>query len=100
MKSATSTEIAKERKQIVVFPRGQLSKNDKERMSRHGVLAIEADDPSKVVTVIPGVMLADSNDMLSAAVQTLANWAKADTYKRTPASDFVIALSNILAVKK
>lgn len=50
-------------KQLVIFPRGQLSPKDKERVSKLGICAIEADDPSKVVTLIPG--MAVSGDMLA-----------------------------------
>lgn len=34
---------------IVVFPRGQLSAKDKERLTKAGVLAVEADSPKEVV---------------------------------------------------
>jgi hypothetical protein len=33
---------------VVVFPRGQLSINDKARMQKAGIIAIEADDPKAV----------------------------------------------------
>ena len=33
---------------IVVFPRGQLSEDDKSRMEMHGILCIEADSPKDV----------------------------------------------------
>lgn len=33
---------------IVVFPRGQLSADDKERMEAHGILCVEADSPKDV----------------------------------------------------
>ncbi|MGE7139180.1 hypothetical protein ACQKIE_16255 [Luteibacter sp. NPDC031894] len=39
--------------QVIVFPRGQLSAEDKASMRDAGIVAVEADDPSKVVTVIP-----------------------------------------------
>jgi hypothetical protein len=39
-------------KQVVVFPRGQLSESDRKRLVRAGVVVVEADDPSKVVTVL------------------------------------------------
>ena len=50
-------------KQVIVFPRGQLSPKDKERMSKLGICAVEADDPSKVVTVIPAQSV--SGDLIS-----------------------------------
>lgn len=34
---------------IVVFPRGQLSPKDKERLTKAGILAVEADTPKDVV---------------------------------------------------
>jgi hypothetical protein len=39
--------------QVIVFPRGQLSAEDKASMREMGIVVVEADDPSKVVTVIP-----------------------------------------------
>jgi|GEM_PF-1092193 len=40
---------------VIVFPRGQLSAEDKASMREMGIAVVEADDPSKVVTVIPVV---------------------------------------------
>jgi hypothetical protein len=50
-------------KQLVIFPRGQLTAEDKKKMSKLGICAIEADDPSKVVTLVPGMHV--SGDMLA-----------------------------------
>lgn len=58
--------------QIVVFPRGQLDAKDKERLTKMGVVAVEADDPSKVVTVIPGAPLATADDLLLSAMWGLS----------------------------
>lgn len=33
---------------VVVFPRGQLTPKDKERMTKAGIIAVEADDPKAV----------------------------------------------------
>lgn len=33
---------------IVVFPRGQLSAKDKERLTKHGIISVEADNPRDV----------------------------------------------------
>lgn len=55
-------------KQLVIFPRGSLSAKDKERMSKEGFLAIEAEDPSKAVVAIPGTQLATSDDLLLSAL--------------------------------
>lgn len=39
--------------QIVVFPRGQLTAQDRKALRAAGVVPIEADDPTAVVTVVP-----------------------------------------------
>ena len=33
---------------VVVFPRGQLSREDKAKLTKSGIVAVEADDPDKV----------------------------------------------------
>lgn len=38
-------------KEIIVFPRGQLSAKDKERLTKAGLIAIEADSPSSVTRI-------------------------------------------------
>ncbi|HEY8331526.1 MAG TPA: hypothetical protein VIO83_09400 [Pseudomonas sp.] len=58
--------------QIIVFPRGQLSTADRKRMADAGILAVEADDPKSVVTVIPGVPLATSDDLAMSALAAIA----------------------------
>jgi len=55
-------------KQIIVFPRGQLTELDRARMDEVGIVAIEADDPKSVVTVIPAAPLATSDDLAMAAL--------------------------------
>ena len=57
-------------KQIVVFPRGQLSDKDRKALSRAGVLIVEADDPSKVVSVLPSVGVA-GDEMLAMALEAM-----------------------------
>lgn len=48
--------------QIVVFPRGQLTTQDKKALRAAGVVPVEADNPKDVVVVIP---LADGADLLT-----------------------------------
>lgn len=60
-------------KQVIVFPRGQLTPKDKEKLSKGGWLAVEADDPSKVVSVIPGASVVSPDDMICAAMDAVAN---------------------------
>lgn len=78
-------------KQIIVFPRGQLDAKDKERLSKHDIIAVEADDPSKVVAVFPGVPLVESNDMLTMALKVLAGTVSLAS--ASPASKFTMALA-------
>lgn len=60
-----------EAKQVIVFPRGQLAAKDKERLTKHGVIVVEADDPSKVVTILPSAPIATGDDILLAALAGL-----------------------------
>ncbi len=58
--------------QVIVYPRGELSAEDRERMEAVGIVVVEADDPSRVVTVVPGVPLAMPDDLAMAALAALA----------------------------
>ena len=51
---------------VVVFPRGQLSRDDKARLTRSGIIAVEADDPSAVsiLNLLPGTSATVSADDL------------------------------------
>lgn len=57
-------------KQIVVFPRGQLSDKDRKSLARSGVVVVEADDPSRVVTLLPTMPL-PVDEILLAALDAL-----------------------------
>lgn len=59
-------------KQIIVFPRGQLTAKDKAELTKNGILVVEADDPAKVVTVLPGAPLATADDLLMSAMWGLS----------------------------
>lgn len=54
---------------IVVYPRGQLSAKDKQRMTKHGILCIEADDPKSVVCILPAAPFVSPDDLLLAAIR-------------------------------
>lgn len=54
-------------KQVIVFPRGQLDAKDKERLTKAGVVAVEADDPRQVVMLLPSAPLLRADDILMAA---------------------------------
>lgn len=68
-------------KQIVIFPRGQLTDADRRAMSKAGVLALEADDPSKVVAVIPCAPLISGDEMLIAAMTAIGSEAGATSVR-------------------
>jgi len=58
---------------VVVFPRGQLSPTDKGRLTKHGIVAIEADDPSQVRMLSIETCGIASNDVLRASLFALAS---------------------------
>lgn len=58
-------------KQLVIFPTGSLSAKDKERMSKEGFLAIEAEDPTRVIIAIPSCSLVTADDVTLSALQSL-----------------------------
>lgn len=45
--------MSDKQKQLVVFPRGQLDAKQKIMLSLEGFIAVEADDPRAIVTVLP-----------------------------------------------
>ena len=58
--------------QIVVFPRGQLTAQDKKALRTAGVVPLEADNPREVVVVVPladGADLLTPNDLLMSALK-------------------------------
>ncbi len=57
--------------QIVVFPRGQLSPKDKERLTKGGVCAIEADDPKAVVVIAPAATTISGDALLYSAMAAI-----------------------------
>ena len=58
--------------QVIIFPRGQLASKDKERLTKAGIIAVEADDPTRVVTVIPQASMLMGDDVLMAALDGTA----------------------------
>lgn len=55
-------------KQLIIFPTGTLKPSDKARLSKEGFIAIEADDPARIVCAVPTAPLATGDDMLMAAM--------------------------------
>lgn len=77
--------------QVIVFPRGQLSAKDKERLTRNGVVAVEADDPQKVQAIpISMPQPVSTNAMFYAAIQAIKA-SKLDGVAR----DFVCYLADL-----
>lgn len=75
-------------KQVIVFPRGQLTRSDKARMEKVDIVAVEADDPSKVVSAIPVGALVGSDDLLMAAITAISRSTYSETSIRF-ASEFM-----------
>lgn len=65
--------------QIIVFPRGQLTEIDRARMEEVGIVAVEADNPEAVVTTVPGVPLASSDDLVLAALHAVVRSQREET---------------------
>lgn len=59
-------------KQIIVFPRGQLSKEDRAAIAKAGAVAVEADAPAHVVTVLPMASPINSDDLLLSLLDAVA----------------------------
>lgn len=55
-------------KQVIVFPRGQLTAADRSALIKAGMVAVEADSPHLVVTHVPSSARVGSNDLLMAAL--------------------------------
>jgi hypothetical protein len=61
---------------VVVFPRGQLSPNDKARLTKHEILAVEADDPKgvNILSLMPGSSATVSaDDLFMSAIHAVSS---------------------------
>lgn len=61
--------------QIVVFPRGQLTAQDRKTLRAAGVVPIEADEPKAVVVVVPLVDhagMVEPNDIMMSLLNAVA----------------------------
>lgn len=52
--------------QVIIYPRGQLKPADRETLKDAGIVAVEADTPHQVVTVIPGAPMVTPDDLIMA----------------------------------
>lgn len=58
-------------KTVIIFPRGQLSDWDKDQALAAGLVVLEADDPSKVVQMIPAPPMVSADDLLMSALHAV-----------------------------
>lgn len=65
---------------VVVFPRGQLSQKDKERLTKHGIVAVEADDPKQVRMLSLEVSGVESSEILRCTLAALSSGATEDKF--------------------
>lgn len=69
---------------VIVFPRGQLSAKDKERLTKGGVIAVEADDPQAVCQLqLTGPLVSSvisGDGIVTAAVKAMASLSGWSSY--------------------
>lgn len=58
-------------KQVMVWPRGQITSDDRRRLRDAGILVVEADNPQAVVQVVPGAPIISQDVALMAALDAL-----------------------------
>jgi hypothetical protein len=63
--------MIRETKTVIVFPRGQLTKSDRAVLAKNGMVPVEADDPMKVVTVLPVATVVFSDDITIALLDAM-----------------------------
>jgi len=77
---------------VMIFPRGELTPKDKERLTKAGVVAVEADNPSAVVELQPSAHLSTdlfTGDMIvRAAIKSMVS-----INSMQPAYEFVKAIN-------
>lgn len=90
---------------VIVFPRGQLSELDKARLDAAGIVAVEADDPSKVVQIIPCASIVTPDDMIMSLLEgvkifdTSSHTALKNLHARLKKREDATSLSNPEGVK-
>ena len=84
-------------KQVIVFPRGQLDAKDKERMAKAGIVAVEADDPSKVVALLPSSPLLVADDLVMSLLKGLTTSSSYSRHEAVVTELYTRAKANELA---
>ena len=70
---------------VVVYPRGQLTTRDRKALLAAGIVGIEADEPGKVVTVLPmapSALPAASGDMAMALLHAVVDGNEGQRFAR------------------
>lgn len=65
-------------KQLVLFPTGTLNPLERDRMTEQGFIAVECDDPSKVVVALPATSLLKADDVLLSALNAITGEGSRD----------------------
>lgn len=60
-------------KQVIVFPRGQLSADDRAALVAADFVPIEADDPKAIIVHIPSASLVTPDDLFMSALAGVTN---------------------------
>lgn len=58
-------------KQLLIFPTGSLTAKEKERLSKHGFLAIESPDPARIIVSPENGVVFTKDDLLYAALRAI-----------------------------
>ena len=58
---------------VIVYPRGELSATDRNRLERAGIIVVEADNPSQVVQAIPMAGIVTGDAMVLSALEALSS---------------------------
>lgn len=59
-------------KQLVIFPRGQVTPKDKERATKAGFVIVEADNPADVLVLIGTPATVHTDDLLMSALHAVS----------------------------
>lgn len=67
---------------VIIFPRGQLSDWDKDQALAAGILVMEADEPHKVVQMLPASTMVNTDDMLMSAIHAVRHGNEGQLFVR------------------
>jgi hypothetical protein len=67
---------------VIVFPRGQLTPEDRDSLMQAGIVAVEVDDPKAVVQLVPGAPMVGADDLLMSALRAVVTSEYGNTFTR------------------